>query len=835
MDLTPFTAKKVEVLLIELGSRQAGLFRQEAQKRLKEFGPNKILARETGAWEIFLRQLRSPFIYLLLAAAILAFLLGEYSNTLMIAIFMLINTSLGFYQEYHSERTVKLLKQHFTPHAHVIREGQEEKIGFEELVPGDIVVLEPGDIIPADMRLIEAKDLLVDESFLTGESEPVEKTTEEIKGVVDEAPKAKNMAFSGTAVSAGQGLGLVVVTGKQTIFGKITKLTAETKRESVFEKDIKRFSRYVLWLVLITVVLMFLANILVRQTKLNIGELSLFLIALAVSVVPEALPLVTTFSFSRGALRLAKEQVVVKRLASVEDLGAIEILCVDKTGTLTENQMTVDELYSPQKEKVLLYAALGSSAYRKELVKNPFDGALFQALPKEESIPTYEKIARLPFDPNLRRDTTLVKVGKNFELISRGAPEVITKLCGMTEFDKKQADEWMVKEGKEGKRILAVGVKSFNQPPTDLRKAEKGLRFSGLISFVDPIKNTAAEAVGKAEKLGVVIKVLSGDRKEVAQTVAEQIGLIEGPSELMIGEEFEHLSAEKQRIAVGKIKVFARVSPQQKYKIIQLLQQSYEVGFLGDGINDAPAMKLANVALAVKDAADVTREAADIVLIKKDLKVIVNGIKEGREIFANTTKYIGTTLSANFGNFYAMAAASMLISYLPMLPIQILLVNLLSDFPMIAMATDNVDSQEITQPRRYGIKSIISLAIVLGMVSSIFDFMTFAIFAQWSVVVLQTSWFMESILSELAFIFTARTRRFFLKSRGPSWVLAGLAGVAAVVTVIVPWLSSGEKLFGFHRPTVPQIGIIMAIVVGYFISSEVAKLLYLRQTERRGE
>lgn len=825
MDFFDYTNKKTEEVFKELNSGPDGLDQDEAQKRLAQNGPNKITSQQTTSWTIFLRQLKSPFIYLLLGAAILALVLGETSNTIMILAFVAINCLIGFFQENRSEQTVKLLSQHFSSKAKVKRNGSEIEIDTSQLIVGDIVILETGDIVPVDMRLIESENFVVDESVLTGESAPVSKTNNLIKAKASEIHQAKNIIFSGTTVVSGRAVGLVIATGKQTAFGKVSSLTSETKRKSLFEIEIGRFSKFILRFALVTIGTIFLANLILKGASFNFGEMALFSIALAVSVVPEALPLVTTFAFSRGALRLAKKGVIVKRLSSVEDLGGIEILCTDKTGTLTENQMAVDEIFCLEKKPVLFYSVLGASLYQNSSLNN-FDSAILQASKKEPELKEYEKLEKVPFDPQRKRDTALLRKGKRYEIVSRGAPEAICSLINLSKTQANQINNWIAQKGREGKRILAIAKKVFPQKPKDIIAAEKDLEFLGLISFTDPVKKTTQLAIDQAQKMGIRIKILTGDRIEVAETVGREIKLISETEKAITGADFDLLSLEQKHQAVEKYHIFARVSPQQKYQIIELLQEKNKVGFLGDGINDGPGLKIANVALVVQGASDVAKQAADIILLKKDLKVIVDGIREGREIFSNTTKYITATLSANFGNFYAVAISSLLIDFLPMLPVQILLVNLLSDFPMIAMATDKVDAREIRVPQKYDLKSIIYLVIVLGLVSSIFDFLTFAIFSKASPAVLQTSWFMESILTELVFIFSIRSPKMFSRFTRPSAFLTGFIVFAGLITIILPFTGVGQNLIGFIRPTGVQMAIIVTLVISYLLSTESAKLAY---------
>jgi len=834
MKFSPYTTKTAEEILDEFKTTSQGLTTEEATRRRKEYGPNEIEAKEVKWWQIFFRQFKSSFIYILFAASLISTIFGELIEAIMILIFVLINAALGFFQEYHSEKNLELLKQYIVSHAKVRRDSQEKTIESQNLVPGDFVIVEAGDKIPADIRFLETNNLMVDEEILTGESAPVAKLANPTEKPVQEIYQAKNIGFSGTIVTSGQGLGVVIATGKNTCLGEIAKLTAETIRVSSFEKGILAFSRFILRLIIITIVIVFLANVFIQGEKANLIELIIFSIALAISVIPEPLPTVTTISLSRGAARLAKNKVVVKRLSAIEDLGSIEILCSDKTGTLTENKLTVEKINAVDQKKCLFSAVLASSflkAKRKKLTE-AFDIALYKRLSSDErkKIDQYERLAELPFDPIRRRNGALVKKNNLCELIVRGAPEIIFELCvNLKEQKKNSLKSWIAAEGKLGHRVLAVAKKKvFYKNNLDLKKEENNLEFLGVISFVDPIKKTTVHTIAQAKKLGVAIKILTGDSKEVAGAVAYKIGLIQSPDEVINGDEFSAMSDEAQHQTVFKYSVFSRISPEQKYKIIELLQEKKEVGFLGEGINDAPALKIANVAIVVQSGADIARDAADVVLLKKSLEAIIEGIREGRKIFANITKYIKVTLISNFGNFFAVASASFLINFLPMLPVQILLLNLLSDFPMISIATDNVDADELKRPKNYNIRGIVLFATVLGLVSTIFDFIFFGLFYRISPGVLQTNWFIGSVLTEIVLIFSVRTKFFFLLAKRASAALIGLAALIVIITLSLPYSSFGRQIFNFVKPQTIHLWLILGVVAGYLVVTESVKLVYHR-------
>lgn len=850
MDYKEIAAKSVEEVLQKMQSAKIGLSQETANVRLNEYGKNEITSSETSWVTILLRQFKSPFFYLLLAAFVISFFVGEKLDAFMILLFVCINAVLGFFQEYRSEQTVALLKKFIASKVRTLRDGKETLVEAHNLVRGDIILIEPGDIVPGDVRLIDAYDLTINESVLTGESEPKGKGLE-VVGEVREVGEAANICFSGTEVSSGKGTGLVFATGKDTNYGDIARLATSTKKESTFEKEIGKLSKFVLVLVAVTLGFVVLTNILVRGHFSPI-EFLLFAIALSVSVIPEALPVVTTFSLSIGARRLAKKSVVVKRLSAIEDLGSIEILCSDKTGTLTENKLEVVGVHSENPKEMLTFAHLASTyiPLSRNAGNNAFEEAIIGALDKydkKKTYKTYKRIHEIPFDPERRRTSALIANRLSQIVISRGAAESVLPLCDMTKREYDEAMEWEKERGLLGIRVLAVAAKKIkkgkdiyidyrlrgdDEDKNVLEKEEKDLQFLGFISFKDPIKKSTFNALEKAKALGVQVKILTGDSKEVAGAVAKDVGLVGDVGEVVTGSEFEKMTSHDRHSAVMNCHVFARVTPTQKYAIIELLKEHHEVGFLGEGINDAPALKDANVGMVVQSASDVAREAADIVLLDRSLAVIVDGIHEGRNVFANTSKYISTTLSANFGNFFAIAIVSLLIDYLPMLPLQILLVNLLTDFPMIIVATDTVDSSDVATPRKYDLAGFAFLAILLGVVSTFFDFVFFAVFKASGPSVLQTNWFIGSILTELVFIFSLRSRKFFLKAKFPSWPLITLASLAALVAIALPYTAFGHETFKFVSPTRMGIILIIGIVLTYFMTTEIVKLRYYKMTTK---
>jgi Mg2+-importing ATPase len=833
MNFSQYTTKKIEEIFDIFKTGEKGLSDNEADERLKKYGFNEVKTKRTTLFDVFIRQFKSPFVYMLIVATIIAFVIGEELDALVIAAFILINVFLGFFQEARAERAILILKKYFPSRTRILRNGEEKIIDKKFLVPGDVVLLEQGNIAPADMMISRSENLLVDESVLTGESVPVFKTNQPLKEQAKEIFEAKNIIFAGTAVISGEMEGIVIATGKETVMGEVTKLVSTISRESIYEKNLLKFSRLILKLVVITIVVLFLANLIIKGTT-NILQFSVFCIALIVGIIPEALPLVAVVSLSNGALKLAKEKVVARRLSAVEDLGNIEVLCSDKTGTLTEGKMILEKVFSINKEKCLSYALLSSSYMEEEIESslNPFDSAVYQQVDGDAkvSLNKFKIISEIPFNSERLRNSVLIKSqeGKTV-LIVKGAPETILKLS--SKFEDSQTLEQIKKqiegEGKKGKRILAVAYKEFDKKDY-LEDDEKNLTFLGYFSFRDPLKPTAKKSIQLAEKLGVEVKIVTGDSKEVSGYVAKEIGLIKNPQEVVLGEEMENLSDEEFMKVCEKFSVFARISPRIKYRIVEALGKKYEIGFLGEGINDAPALKISNLAIAVEGAADVSREVSDIILLEKDLHVIINGINQGRNVFSNINKYIKTTLASNFGNFISIAIISLMIPFLPMLPIQILLVNLLSDFPLIAVATDRVDAEELSKPKYYQLNRVIMLIVFLGLISTIFDFIFFAIFHKVEPSLLQTLWYIESILTEIILIFSVRTAHFFAKTKRPSFPLAITAVASILITIVLPFTFWGDKVFHFIRPDIHSLLIVFALIGSYFILSEIAKLFYFR-------
>ncbi|MGE3885050.1 MAG: cation-translocating P-type ATPase [Vicinamibacterales bacterium] len=833
-----------------LSSGRDGLSQDEAAARLAEHGPNEISGAETTALEILLRQFKSSFVYLLLAASAIAIYLREYLDAAVIFLFLVINALLGFVQEYRAEHALQLLKQFVERRTRVRRSGQTVSRPVRDIVPGDIVQLAAGDTIPGDGLFIRADGVEVDESPMTGETAPVEKRSGPLAAPPDDVYGAANIGFTRTTLLAGDADLLVFATGNHTAVGEIAGRMRAAEAPSAFELGLAEFSRFVLKLVGVTVPLVYLLHALVTASEVTTGQFLLFSIALTVSAIPEALPLVTTISLSRGALALAKKDVVPRRLSAIEDLGSINVLATDKTGTITENALSVADVYG-DRDATLRHALMVPMARGSSSVQNQaYDAAILAAVDEaaRAQLAGLTLVDELPFDPVRRRATVLVEADegdlhpaagvqpsdpanlrnpRSLRLISRGAPEAV--YAGA--HDQAAALAWAAGEGRKGRRVLAVASREV---PADGRRVvspgdEGGLMPVGIISFTDPLKPTTRAAVREAERLGVRVKIITGDSKDVAGWVGVEIGLMDDPAEVLLGSEFARMTAAERASAVDRYDVFARATPEQKFDIVKALDAKHLVGFLGEGFNDAPALKMAHVGLAVNGASDIAQDAADVVLLNRSLEVIVDGIREGRTIFANTMKYIRATLTSNVGNFYALAFAALFIPYLPMLPIQILLLNLLSDFPMISIAADSVDEAELAQPRGYQVAELTGVAMVLGAISTLFDFAFFGYFVRFGEpALLQTMWFMGSVLTELVLLFSIRTTLPFWRSTPPSATVVGLTLTVMAAAVGLPFIAPARALFGFVVPAPEHLAMAFALVVIYFAATEGAKLMLYR-------
>jgi P-type Mg2+ transporter len=841
-------AQSPEQLLKSFQSSENGLTSKETAKRLDEYGLNEISRKEKRpAFQILLAQLTNPLVFVLIIASIIAFFLGEKNDAIIILAIILINAILGFTQEYRAEKTVRALRKLISQKATVLRDGKKMEIDAKMIVPGDIVHLGIGDIVPADIRLFKLEDMSIDESSLTGESVPVIKTAAVTQQEKTLPQYLKNMAFMGTHIIGGEGYGLVISTGESTFFGKTASYLKEPETISDFEKSISNFSGFLLKVILAMTLLIFIVNAVLHHGLL---ESFLFALALAVGITPEALPVIITISLSKGARLLAQKHVIVKKLSSIEDLGNMDILCTDKTGTLTEGKLALENFLNPDHqpdENLIIYGLLCNDAVvgGKKVVGNLVDRAIWESGHIKKVMKRYHSYRILDqneFDFHRRRMSVVAKGsdGKSW-LIVKGSPESIQDTATRIRINGR--DEKLTKDRlqnylklinnyrKQGYTTIGIAVKEWNGG-NSTSKDECDLTIAGFLIFMDPPRSTAKTSIRQMEKLGVEIKVLSGDDPLVTEVICRKVGLEILGGRIYTGDELDLLNDAEFAEVVEKYNVFSRITPEHKYRIVKTLNtgENRTIAFIGDGINDAPAIKIADVGISVNTATDIAKEAADIILLQQSLGVIVNGIIEGRRIFTNITKYILNTISANYGNMFTMAASSFFLKFIPLLPSQILLNNLVTDTPMVAIAGDNIDSEMLKKPKKLDIKMIRKFMSYFGLISTVFDMtliLTLLFVLKAEPQLFRTAWFFESALSEVVVTFAIRTQKPFYRSM-PSRLLLGISAAVVIMLVLLVYTPIGN-IFEFVTLNTTMILFIIGIVAAYFTAAEIAKKRFFRK------
>jgi Mg2+-importing ATPase len=812
----------------------SGLTTAEAARRREEAGANTFgVRRPKRARAILGAQFSNPLIVVLAVAALVATLLGETLEALVILGIVAVNGLLGFAQEFRAERALQALQRLIVHRVRVERDGAEQEVPSTDLVPGDLVVLGIGDVICADLELVEADGLAADESAWSGESLPRDKLAPP-EGAGDTA-----RLFAGSTVAGGSGRAVVLATGQRTRLGGTAGLFERPEPESDFQRGLRRFGQF-----LVRVVLLLTAFVAAANALLGKGVLDslLFALALAVGITPEALPVVVTVTLSNGALRLSRAHVLVRRLRSIEDLGNTDVLCCDKTGTLTEGSLVLRaavDVAGGGSEAVALDALLCTTG------ESGLDHALRTALlaaPLATRLGAARQLDLNEFDFERRRMSTLVELDGRRRLLVKGAPESVLAVCRTVAGEPLDAARSAAVAARianwerEGLRVLAVASRPF---AADRATAddERELELSGFLLFADPPKATAAAALATFRQLGVRLVLMTGDSPTVATRIASEVGLTIAPERVISGEELAALPASRWPELVARHDLFARVNPEQKRLLVACLRdQGHVTGFLGDGINDAPALREADVGISVDTGAEIAKDAADILLLEKDLGAVANGIREGRKTFGNIIKYIQNTVSANFGNMTTVAVSSLFLRFIPLLPSQILLTNLLSDLPLVMISTDRVDDDLLARPRRWNLSRITHFMVWFGILSALFDLLLITLLMRTfdtPVGQFRTAWFVESTCSEILVTFAIRSRRSFLSSRPSGWLL-GVSAAAATVTALLPLTPFGQRIFGFVPLGAPLGAAVAGILVAYFFAAEGLKRCYYRYIDPLG-
>jgi len=834
--------EELKSLLQQYSTSLKGLSESQAGKQRARYGWNQVIQSEQGRLiKEILSKIGSPLVITLLIVAAFSFFFGQRINAIIIIVMALMGVILSLIQEYKAQVNSKKLQSLVRVLASVRREGKLKRILLKEIVPGDIVELSAGNLVPADLRVIEAKELFINQAALTGESFPVEKFAAEIKAKSVSADGGAygscTMAFMGSSVVSGTAIGLIMATGKQTQFGKLNEKIASTEPETAFDRGIRQFTWLMIKLIFVLMFFIFISNTLLKG---NFIESLLFALAVAVGLTPEMLPMIVTVNLSNGALKMAKKMLIIKRLDSIQNFGAMDILCTDKTGTLTLNEIVLVkhcDLEGKEDETILRDAYLNSS------LQTGLANLLDQAVIKHHRFNSrgYRKIDEIPFDFVRRIMTIVVRHAGRDRIITKGAPEEIFRRCHYYELDghKYQLTPAKMKVLKdrynefsgEGFRVLAVAYRepAENKNNYSIEDVEE-LVFHGFIAFLDPPKPGVKKAILYLESLGIKLKIISGDNELVTRKICAEVG-IDGLNSLT-GAEVEKMNEAELKLAVEKTTIFARMEPLLKERVIEALRANgHVVGFLGDGINDAPAIKGADVGISVDNAADIARETADIILLKKNLQVLGDCVKEGRKTFANTLKYIKMGASSNFGNMLSMTGASLFLPFLPMLPAQVLLNNFLYDLSQITIPSDNVDEDYLLKPRPWNIKFIKEFIVYIGPISSIFDFATFGvmwyIFAA-SPALFRTGWFVESLFTQTLIIFIIRTNHLpLLQSRPSRWVAASILGIVALGC----WLPFSPLAHWFQFVPLPPLFFLILLLIGlfYLLLAEVIKRLFIRK------
>lgn len=841
---------------------QIGLNPEEIEKRQSLYGKNEIEhEKKKNPVSTFIKAFINPFIGVLTGLVIISFILDvmlaepgeqDWTAIIIISTMVIFSAILRFMQEWKANISSEALLKMVTNTCYVKRSGKhDEEISITELVPGDIVMIAAGDMIPADIRIIQAKDLFVSQSSLTGESDPIEKSPEskEKKYCKGSVVELDNICYMGSNVVSGSATGIVFATGNNTYLGTIAKNISGHRAATAFDKGISKVSFLLIRFMLVMIPFVFLVN---GLTKGDWLEAFIFAVSVAVGLTPEMLPMIVTANLSKGAVAMSKKKTIVKDLNAIQNFGAMNILCTDKTGTLTCDQIVLEKYInadgSNDTDKRILRHAYFNSFFQTGL-KNLMDKAILshvKELSLEHLKDNYNKVDEIPFDFTRRRMSVVIedKQGKR-QIITKGAVEEMIEICSYAEFNKtvqpftdelKQKAKYISEQmNRQGMRVLAVAHKSYLDKDCNFSvKDEKDMVLIGFLAFLDPPKQSAANAIRQLHEHGIEVKILSGDNDSVVRTIARQVGI--ETNNALTGPQFSSMSDDERRKAVIETTVFSKLTPLQKTEIITLLQeQENTVGFLGDGINDASALRQSDIGISVDSAVDIAKESADIILLEKDLMVLEDGVIEGRKTFGNITKYIKMTASSNFGNMFSVMAASAFLPFLPMLPIHLLIQNLLYDISQTTIPFDSMDTDYLRKPRKWDASDLSRFMIFIGPISSIFDIITYLV--MWYVfscntidqqALFQSGWFIEGLLSQTLIVHMIRTRKIPFIQSCASWPVTGLTFLIMAIGIIIPFTSFGNSI-GLTQLPISYFPWLIGILLSYCILTQIIKNWYIKR------
>jgi Mg2+-importing ATPase len=829
-----FWSKPVEQILQDLQTSTQGLNDAEASRRLISYGANRLKAHKAfGPATLLINQFKSPIILILIFAALLSIFLHDRADALIILVIVLVSGLLGFWQERGAANAVEKLLAMVQIRVTVRRNSETSQIPLEEIVPGDIVELSAGSGVPGDCAILECRDLFANEAALTGETYPVEKMAGELPAGTPLAQR-RNVLYMGTHVVSGTAVAVVAQTGINTEFGRVSSRLSLPPQETEFERGVRRFGYLLMEVTLILLIGIFAINVYMHR---HVLDAFMFSLALAVGLTPQLLPAIISVNLAHGAKGMARDKVIVKRLASIENLGSMNVLCSDKTGTLTEGVVRLYkalDMEGADSEKVLLYAYINSKC--ETGFNNPIDEAVRSY--RQFDLSSYRKLDEYPYDFVRKRLSILVALGDRNIMLTKGALANVLEVCSKAEkpdgtlIETEEVREKLEKQFENlsatGHRVLGLAYRDLGKESVITKTHEDQMTFLGFLVFFDPPKQSAVETIRALADMGVTLKMITGDNRLVAGNVARQVG-ISNP-EVLTGQDLREMSDEALCVRINSTHIFAEVEPNQKERILLAVKKAGNVvGYMGDGINDASALHAADVGISVDGAVDVAKEAADIVLLEKDLAAILNAVRGGRTTFANTMKYVFMATSANFGNMFSMACASLFLPFLPLLPQQILLMNLLTDFPEMTIAGDRVDREMVERPQRWNIGFIRKFMVTFGILSSVFDFLTFGILLlilKVDAVQFRTGWFVESVVSACLIVLVIRSRRPFFQTR-PSRLLMLATNVIVGLAILIPFTPL-SAILDFAPLPIKYLLILGAIIVFYVLGAELTKAAFYR-------